>query len=112
VIIHLLKNAVAFSPEGSDIRLGISVFDREDEVITLKIEVTDYGIGISKEQQSKLFSVFEQGDGSFTRQHGGIGVGLALSKYIVEMMGGSIWVESELDKGSKFTFTAKVVCCP
>ena len=112
VIIHLLTNALAFSPNASEVCLNISISSEEDEIIILKVDVVDNGVGIAEEHKIKLFSVFEQGDGSFTRQHGGIGVSLALSKYIVEMMGGTIWVESELGKGSTFSFTAKVIRCP
>jgi len=108
VIVHLLTNAIAFSPNNSEIYLKIDVHSEEDETIILRIDVVDTGVGIAEEHKRKLFSVFEQGDGSYTRQHGGIGVSLALSKYIVEMMGGSIWVESELGEGSTFSFTAKV----
>jgi len=109
VIIHLLRNAVAFSPDNGEISLGVSVLTEDGDVVVLKVEVADNGVGISDEDKKKIFSMFEQGDGSFTRQHGGIGVSLTLSKYIVEMMGGNIWVESEIGKGSKFTFTVKVV---
>ena len=109
VFLHLLANAVAFSPEHSEIYLRISVAEEIDEIVVLKVEVEDSGVGIPEEQKNKLFSIFEQGDGSYTRQHGGIGVSLALSKYIVEMMGGTIWVESELGKGSTFSFTVKAV---
>jgi len=111
VMIHLLRNAVKFSPKNSEINLRVSVQDKEDELVVIRVEVTDNGIGISEEHKNRLFSLFEQGDGSRTRKHGGIGVSLALSKYIVEMMGGEIWVESELGKGSKFIFTVKVVNC-
>jgi len=112
VIVHLLTNAFAFSPNDSEVCLKIGISSEEEEIIVLRVDVIDNGVGIAEEHKIKLFSVFEQGDGSYTRQHGGIGVSLALSKYIVEMMGGTIWVESELGKGSTFSFTAKVVRCP
>jgi len=109
VIVHLLRNAIAFSPKKSEVKLSINVENEDDEVVTLRIEVADSGIGISDEEKERIFSVFEQGDGSYTRHHGGIGVSLALSKHIVELMGGTIWVDSELGKGARFTFTVKVL---
>jgi len=108
VLFHLLINAIKFSPIQSRINLKLDIFDEENEVITLKIEVTDNGIGMSKEQQKDLFDIFEQGNGSKTRKYGGIGIGLPLSKRIANMMGGDIWAESEPGKGSKFTFICKV----
>jgi signal transduction histidine kinase len=81
---------------------------KDNGAALLKIEVTDNGIGISKEEQSKLFRVFEQGDGSPTRKYGGTGLGLALSRRIVELMGGKIWIDSEPGKGAKFIFTCKI----
>jgi signal transduction histidine kinase len=84
------------------------VLNEEGGNITLQFEVSDNGIGIAKERQANLFSIFEQVDGSDTRKHGGIGVGLALSKRIVEMMDGDIQVESEPKKGAKFCFTCKL----
>jgi CheY-like chemotaxis protein len=69
--------------------------------------VSDNGIGISPEQQAKLFGVFQQADSGITREFGGTGLGLSISKHIIELMGGRIWVESETGKGSKFIFTVK-----
>jgi len=113
VITTLLSNAVKFTPENGEICFEGRLLEEESrqdqpDVITLQIEVADNGIGISKEHHHKLFKIFEQVDGSLSRKHGGIGVGLALSKHIVEMMGGAIWFESELDKGTKFFFTCKL----
>jgi signal transduction histidine kinase len=108
LIMNLLTNAVSFSPTRGEIHLSAKVLNEQDDFVILQLEVEDNGIGISKENQEKLFVIFEQVDGSFTRKHGGMGLGLALSKYIVEAMDGRIWVESELDKGSKFTFTCKL----
>jgi CheY-like chemotaxis protein len=77
-------------------------------VCTLQISVSDTGIGINTEQQTRLFQSFEQAESSTTRKYGGTGLGLAISKSIVEMMGGTIWVESEPEKGSVFFFTIQL----
>jgi len=105
VISNLLANAVKFSPERSEINFKARVLEEGNEDITLEFTVSDNGIGISREQQQKLFTIFEQADGSDTRRYGGIGIGLALSKRIIDMMGGNISVESELEKGAAFVFT-------
>ncbi|GHV57194.1 hypothetical protein FACS1894216_21640 [Synergistales bacterium] len=104
VITNLLSNAVKFTPEHGSVRLDTRFLKEEDGACFLRIEVTDTGIGISDEQKSRLFSSFEQADGSTSRKFGGTGLGLAISKRIVEMMGGHIWVESEIGKGSTFAF--------
>jgi len=100
-----LANAIKFSHENDEISFNAQVLSNENGKIKLQFEVKDNGIGISEEQQKGLFRMFEQVDGSNTRKHGGIGIGLALSKRIVEMMDGDMWIESELNKGAKFTFT-------
>jgi len=105
VILHLLNNASKFSPENSELFLNAFIHDEIDDLITLRFEVVDNGIGISDEHQVGLFDLFEQVDGSDTRKYGGIGIGLPLSKSIASMMGGNIWVRSELGKGSTFSFT-------
>ena len=104
-ISNLLKNAIKFSYDNDEIIFNIEVKNVDNKKITLLFEVIDNGIGISEDQQKALFTMFEQVDGSITRKHGGIGVGLSLSKRIIEMMDGDIWVESEPGKGTKFTFT-------
>jgi len=108
VIANLLANAIKFTPEQGEIYFEVRVLSGENGIITLQITVTDNGIGIAKEQQDKLFQIFEQVDGSNTRAFGGIGIGLAISRRIIEMMGGKIWVESELNKGASFHFTCKL----
>jgi CheY-like chemotaxis protein len=107
VITNLLSNAVKFTPENGEIHLNAKLLSDEDNVQTLQIEVSDNGIGISKEQQERLFTPFMQADSSSSRKYGGTGLGLAISKNIVEMMGGKIWIESEFGKGSQFLFTMK-----
>jgi PAS domain S-box-containing protein len=105
VITTLLSNAVKFTPEKGSITLNARLLKEEDGVYTIQIEVTDSGIGISLEQQSRLFTSFEQAETGTSRKFGGTGLGLAISKRIVEMMGGTIWIESELGHGSTFAFT-------
>jgi len=104
VITNLLGNAVKFTPENGAIALAVHAVDKADDHCTLKVSISDTGIGISSEQQTKLFQSFEQAESSTTRKYGGTGLGLAISKRIVEMMGGLIWVESEEKKGSTFSF--------
>ncbi|MDR2893259.1 MAG: response regulator [Deltaproteobacteria bacterium] len=105
VIINLLTNAVKFTPEGGDINLRAKFVSEKSGICTLRIEISDSGIGISAEQQSRLFSAFEQAEASTSRKYGGTGLGLVISKSIIEMMDGSISVESELGKGAVFSFT-------
>jgi len=105
VITNLLANAMKFTPEKGTVKLGIEKLEETGDDIVLKIEVTDTGIGISEEQQQRLFSSFNQADANISQTYGGSGLGLAISKRIVELMGGKIWIESELGKGSKFIFT-------
>ena len=80
----------------------------ENDVCTIQITVTDTGIGIRPEQQSRLFQPFQQAENDTTRKFGGTGLGLSISKKIVEMMGGEIRVESELEKGSAFSITVRM----
>jgi len=107
VITNLLSNAAKFTPEKGKIHCGAKVISEESGEMTVQVEVADNGIGIPKEQQGNLFGSFVQADGSITRKFGGTGLGLAISKTIVELMGGEIWVESELGEGSRFIFTFK-----
>ncbi|MDR0302481.1 MAG: response regulator [Treponema sp.] len=105
VIVNLLGNANKFTPEHGSISLEAGLLGENDGICTIQIAINDTGIGISAEQQEKLFSAFHQAEPDTTRKYGGTGLGLAISKQIVELMGGNIWVESELGKGSTFTFT-------
>jgi len=104
VITNLLGNAVKFTPEHGFIKLDARFLDEKDGLINIEIAVSDTGIGISPEQQEILFNSFQQAETNTTRRFGGTGLGLAISKNIVEMMGGKIWVESDLGKGSVFIF--------
>ena len=108
VITNLMSNAVKFTPNGGTIQLNTCLLEEDNDICTIKIEVTDSGIGISPEQQTRLFSSFVQAENSTTRKFGGTGLGLAISKHIVEMMNGKIWIASELGKGSTFAFTIKL----
>jgi CheY-like chemotaxis protein len=98
-----LSNAEKFTPEQGSIQFSANVRKIENDMLTVQIEVADNGIGISKEQQKILFTPFEQADGGMSRKFGGAGLGLTITKYIIDLMGGKIWVESEQGKGSKFT---------
>ncbi|MGI6664590.1 MAG: response regulator [Christensenellaceae bacterium] len=108
VITNLLSNAVKFTPNEGKIDLAIACAAEEGEYLTLRFAVKDNGIGMTKEQQGRLFQSFEQADGSITRRFGGTGLGLSISKTIVEMMGGEIGVESAPGEGSTFFFTIRV----
>ena len=108
VIHNLLGNAVKFSPEDGEINFNAFLESADNGSVVVKFEVTDNGIGISPDHKSKLFSVFEQADGSLNREYSGIGIGLALSKRIADMLNGNIWVDSELGKGAKFYFTCRL----
>jgi signal transduction histidine kinase/CheY-like chemotaxis protein len=108
VITNLLSNAVKFTPEQGSIRLDSELEKKDADLCTIRISVSDTGIGITKEQQSRLFSSFEQADSSTSRKFGGTGLGLAISKRIVNMMDGDIWVKSEPEKGSTFIFRVKI----
>jgi signal transduction histidine kinase/DNA-binding response OmpR family regulator len=108
VITNLLSNAAKFTPEQGIVRLKAMLETIEDQYCVLAIEVNDSGIGISEDQQKRLFTSFEQADSSTSRKFGGTGLGLAISKQIVEMMGGNIGVRSELGKGAAFFFTIRL----
>jgi signal transduction histidine kinase/CheY-like chemotaxis protein len=105
VIANLLSNAVKFTPEEGSVHLDSKILSEENGICRLQISVIDSGIGITDEQKTRLFHSFEQAETDTSRKFGGTGLGLAISKRIVELMGGSIWIESEPGKGSKFIFT-------
>ena len=107
VIMNLLSNAIKFTPEQGTIALTIEKTDEVNGEVTLNIEVADNGIGISEEQQKHLFLSFSQADAGIAQKFGGTGLGLAIAKRIVELMGGTIGIESTLGEGSKFIFTIK-----
>ena len=109
VLLNLLGNAIKFTSAGS-VKLAVSHGDAPEGGLPvgyclLRFSVTDSGIGISEEAQERLFRTFTQADGSITRRFGGTGLGLAVSKQLCEMMGGSIGLHSAPDRGSTFWFT-------
>ncbi|MDR2035934.1 MAG: bacteriohemerythrin [Coriobacteriales bacterium] len=111
VITNLMSNAVKFTPEHGSIKLEAQYLGEGDGLCKIKFSVTDSGIGISAEQQEKLFKPFQQAESSTSRRYGGTGLGLVISKSIVEMMGGNIWIESELGEGATFSFTVLLKIC-
>ena len=104
-IFNLLLNANKFTGHKGLINLKAFAVSKGDDNVTIQIDVSDNGIGISQEQQKDIFTEFEQADGGTDRKHGGAGIGLFISKKIIEMMNGQIWVESSPGKGSKFSLT-------
>jgi signal transduction histidine kinase/PAS domain-containing protein/ActR/RegA family two-component response regulator len=108
VITNLLSNANKFTASGGTICLEAEYLGEENGIVTLRMCVTDSGIGISAEQQETLFNSFQQAESDTSRKYGGTGLGLAISKRIVEMMDGRIWIESEPGKGASFIFTVKL----
>ena len=105
VLINLCNNAVKFTQKG-EIIVSTRVKEKDEDSVTLQFTVRDTGIGLTEEQKGRLFQAFSQADTSTTRKYGGTGLGLTISRRLVEMMGGEIWVESEPGKGSEFFFTA------
>ncbi len=107
VLINLLSNALKFTNEG-EVVVSVAEDLRTKKSVRLLFSVQDTGMGIAKEKQKIIFDAFAQADGSMTRKFGGTGLGLSISRQFVELMGGNIWVESEVDKGSTFFFTAEL----
>ena len=107
VIMNLTGNAIKFTDKG-EVALKVQVEATHEHDHTLRFTVADSGIGVPKEKLQLIFAPFSQADSSTTRKYGGTGLGLTISSRLVEMMGGKIWVESELGRGSQFHFTALV----
>ncbi len=105
IITNFLSNAVKFTPEHGNITLSAECQDISENLCKIIVSVSDTGIGMDKEQQKRVFKPFSQADSSITRKFGGTGLGLVISKRIVEMLGGNISMQSEVDKGTTFTFT-------
>ena len=107
ILLNLASNAIKFTNKGS-VSLDVSADEETADDITIRCAVSDTGIGISADDQSRLFQAFEQSDNSMTRKYGGTGLGLAISKRLAAMMGGNIGVDSEPGSGSTFWFTARL----
>ena len=106
ILINLCNNAVKFTEKG-EVVVSVRSAEKDDENVILRFSVRDTGVGLTEEQKGRLFKAFSQADTSTTRKYGGTGLGLTISKRLVEMMGGEIWVESDPGMGSEFIFTAK-----
>ncbi len=107
VVLNLVSNAIKFTVEG-EVVLEANLVEVKNGKASIAIKVRDTGIGIPLEQQSKIFESFTQADGTSTRKHGGTGLGLTISKQIIEAMGGAITLRSEPDTGSEFTCTLQL----
>ena len=105
ILVNLLGNSLKFTEKG-EINLTVQRESGDDAATSLHFSVQDTGIGIPAEKQARIFEAFTQADGSTTRRFGGTGLGLTISRQLVQMMGGRIWVESALGQGSTFHFTA------
>ena len=99
ILLNLIGNAIKFTQEGE---VKVTVSHTVDDIF--RFEVKDTGIGLTTEQQNKLFQSFSQAENSTSRKYGGTGLGLSISRQLVELMNGKIWVESQINKGSKFIF--------
>ena len=106
VIVNLLGNAIKFTESG-EVILDVSIEEQEEESMLLHFKVSDTGVGMSQEVQDRIFNAFEQADMSTTRKFGGTGLGLTISARLVDLMGGTVWIESVPNEGSTFHFTAR-----
>jgi CheY-like chemotaxis protein len=104
ILINLAGNSLKFTEKG-EIAINVKILKKENDKVSLHFTVKDTGIGIPKEKQAKIFESFSQVDSSTTRKYGGTGLGLSICKQLTELMGGKIWVESEISKGSTFHLT-------
>ena len=105
ILINYVNNAIKFTKKGG-VEINIYNISKDDKKVKMKFEVIDTGIGISEENQKKLFKEFTQADSSTTREFGGTGLGLAISKKLAQMMNGEVGLESKQGEGSTFWFTA------
>ena len=107
VIVNLMGNAIKFTNSGG-VTLSVRQESQDSEHVMLRFSVKDTGIGIAPDKQKEIFASFTQADNSMTRKYGGTGLGLTISRRLVELFGGRIWVESEPGIGSSFHFTARL----
>lgn len=107
VLTNLISNAIKFTEHG-EVFVKASAVKEKDNLYELQFSIADTGIGIPKDKMGKLFHSFSQVDASTTRNYGGTGLGLAISRKLVEMMGGTVWVESKANEGTTFYFTISV----
>jgi two-component system, sensor histidine kinase and response regulator len=107
IIVNLVGNAIKFTDEG-EVALKVRVDAQEGSDRIMHFTVSDTGVGIPPEKQKLIFEPFSQADSSTTRKYGGTGLGLSISMRLVEMMGGKMWVESEMGRGSEFHFTTRL----
>jgi two-component system sensor histidine kinase/response regulator len=105
VIVNLVGNAIKFT-DGGEIVVDVSLESSDEGGVGLRFAVSDTGIGIPEDKQHEIFDAFAQADTSTTRRYGGTGLGLAITSQLVAMMGGRLWVESAVGRGSTFSFTA------
>ena len=122
IILNLVSNAIKFTDTG-EVALAVELESKQQNELTLRFTVSDTGIGIPAQQQESIFSPFTQADSSTTRKYGGTGLGLTISARLASMMGGRIWLESEIGRGSRFFFLVRLEvgrpappaspqCCP
>lgn len=107
VVSNLVGNAIKFTPHG-EVLVQVNLKEKTDKDVLLEISIQDSGIGISAENQARLFQPFSQADASTTRKYGGTGLGLIISKRLVELMGGEIKLESQSGQGARFSFTLRL----
>ncbi|MEH8016876.1 response regulator [Rheinheimera muenzenbergensis] len=112
ILTNLCNNAIKFTEQAGEIVIGAQILQQDDNNINLQFSVKDSGIGMTGEQQQRLFHSFSQADSSTTRKYGGTGLGLAICKTLTELMGGQISVHSEAGKGSTFTFNVNLAVQP